>query len=562
MSSTQETLRKNHVLIFRHCVRSTAAEVNIYNVTNSSPQPLSDFWSRLVQPEVPLPEWNVPTDWCTEKGMKQMHDTGTFIYNTLVRRPHSNGKNLLSFRFLSDTSQRDADTTLSLQEGIAHAILTDNTVDGNTRGNFSLLSSKIHVTEYVPNVFHPFDTTTMSSTPVCSFQATPLQWQQEVETRLTNIPLPTLSFLDTLKLLQLVNVNDPESMNSNETTTVALDSSNIPRLTGMINAIKLTVQTLFYSRASGITPMQFLNRITNPQIYLLLPWVQYSRSILSIGTSESASRGAVLVRTILDALQFDTNADTDPFDQDSVTVLVGHDTDLDAIATAMDVAWEVGSPYNNDNNSSLYWYATPPGSAIYITHEQYQQSNSNDTVVTMSYLYPVYNLDANDGSILSWEIVPLQLMNVSNVTSSANATTLTWNQLQQHVKTTLLRYTGATDCYNSVALNPDIDSDRGSSEGSPNASDGIGGSSGAVGPNTNEDLGKVDQPETTSTYSASSWGSGFGTGIAVSFVLASLLWYCIYRRQRRLRSHYTKASSIQLNEYDTVGGVIQPVDFS
>jgi hypothetical protein len=444
-----------------------------------------------------------------------MQDTGTYIYNTLLsdisRRP-------LKFRFLSDTVQRDADSALALQNGLALAYFAHQ----NTNG--TLFSSHLHVTEYVPQLFHPFDATSMSLTPLCSLQATRTQWLQEIQTRLNTIPPPSLSMLDTLKLLQLVNENDPQSLHdTNHRPTLTFDVNNGPRLSGMINVIKLAVQTLFYSRASGIVSLVFLHRITNAQIYQqLLPWVHYSRSILNVGTTEAASRGAVLLRTMVDAL---TNEEAL---SDTVSLMVGHDTDLDAVATALNVVWAFDAPYYTDE-SRIDWYATPPGSAIYITHEEVEKDGGG--VVTLSYLYPVFNLD--DGTIRSWELIPLQLRNASTgVRTNDNTTTLAWTQFQEQLYSTLQRYKGAMECYNRAASG---------NMAFPPPNDNILSNSASI----------------VVTASWSSFGGGFGTGVAVSIALVFLSWLYKYRRQRRLRSLYGTANSVDLNEdYDPVSGAV------
>lgn len=512
LGASPQKKKKQHVLLFRHCVRSTDARVVWYNSTNSSAVPLRDFWPPLIQPEVVAPNWNVPTNWCTEQSVQQMHDTGIFIYNTFLRSVSGDARPF-KFRFLSDMVQRDADSTLALQEGLASAYMAD--LNTNTS---SLSSSNLHVTEYVPHLFDPFVATSISADPVCSLQVTSTQWLQEIHTRLHNIRPPTMSMWDTLKVLQLVDENAPKKESHNDTPTLVFDINNGPRMTGMINVIKLAVQTLFYSRAAGIAPLVFLPGVTNTQIYQqLLPWVHYSRSILNVGTTEAASRGAVLLRTMVEAMQHS--------EEDTVTVLVGHDTDLDAVATALHAVWAFDAPYSTAEER-VDWYSTPPGSAMYMTHEPAMEED--DAIVTLSYLYPVFDL--NEGTILSWESVPLQLRNVSSSLEhfpmNENATTLTFAQFQTQLRTNLQRYSGATECYDRALDIP-------------------------VAANT------VDNR-------ATSFGSGVGTGIAISLFLVVLGWMYQNRRQQRRRTLYSVANSVHhRNEaYDPVGDNIEKVDLT
>ncbi len=574
------TTTKNHVFLFRHCVRSTDSNVYLFNNTvadnnNDVSIPVSNFWSRLSQPEVIVPQWNVPKNWCTQNGMKQMQQTGSYIYNTLLARPkEEGGGRQLKFRFISDTSQRDVDTTFALQEGIASAMLSDTAhvnlyaeKDGSP-STISLASTNVHSAEYIPNLFQPFVSTTMSPTPMCTLQATPQQMLDEVQLRLSTIvPKPPSDIYTTLKLLLVDGINtgmvDADDMNN---VTVTFDSRDRPQLRGMINLLKLVAQMIFYSRASGI-PRQFLHRISTSQLYtILLPYIYYTRSILNVGTTEAATRGAILARTMMDALPVNNDDDN----VDTVTILVGHDTDLDAVATAMNVAWKFDVPYNIDNNinssSLLLWYMTPPGSAIYLSHESNVDDNTDDdTIVSMSYLHPYYNIDKNDGSITSYDMVPLQLMNYSgdaNYRINDSSATIQWEELQRHINTTLQQFVGATECYySSFPVSGVQKPDTKSSTGSPS------------GPNTGpmppiivptyptESPATIPTnqitPTTTSGTSniSKSWGSGFASGIAASVVLVLMFGWYSYHKQRQLRSQYSRPhahnglSSLQLAEY-------------
>ena len=611
MSAKNPTTKKKHVFLFRHCVRSTDSNVYLFNHTYDNTDnndddasiPIINFWSRLAQPEVILPKWNVPKNWCTENGMIQMQQTGSHIYNALLSRPVEEGSHgrKLKFRFISDTLQRDVDTTFALQEGIASAMLSDTTnkdlyqEDGSssssssTTSTISLASTNLHAAEYIPNLFQPFISTTMSPTPMCTLQVTKQQRQDEVQHRLnTMVPKPPSNIYSVLRLLQIdgLNMMDVDAMNN---ITITSDSLDRPQLSGMVNFLKLVAQLIFYSRCSGIVPRQFLYRITTPQLYtILLPYIYYTRSILNVGTTEAATRGALLARTMMEAIQLDapsmgtlSDVDDDNNDVDTVTIIVGHDTDLDAVATAMNAAWEFDVPYNNNMNSSLFlwWYMTPPGSAIYLSHETNVDNGSTDedTKVTMSYFHPIFDVDKNDGSIISYDMVPLQLLNYSNNNGNTNlyliqnnSTTIRWNELQRHINVTLQQYVGASDCYFNTRPVAGLQQyDKTGSNYSSNESDN--------GPIVDSHTNPINNPATTPTVMtpsmgdsligptigrdddepiSKSWGSGFVSGIAASILLVVLFWLYHRRQQRRLRSQYSQPhhpskalTSLQLNEY-------------
>jgi hypothetical protein len=593
--------KKKHVFLFRHCVRSTDSFVNLHNATTPTDNDdvrlgdknnhhhqkegelwVPNFWSTLSQSEVQLPDWNVPPYWCTENGMQQMHATGVYIYNTLLK----GSKRKVKFHFVSDASQRDVDTSYALQQGISHAILddTDNQdLYSTTTTISSLANSNVHVTEILPNIFKPFQSTTISNNAMCTNHITTEQWRQEVEDRFQNVvPQPTTSIIDILHLLQLTSATLMDDTDS-KATVVVDPIKNEPVLTGMINLIKLVAQMIFYSRASGIgsnnnTNTSFLYRITNEQLYtILLPYIYYSRSVLNVGTTEAATRGALFVRTMIDSIHFsynekigseNSNTVEDDDHDDTVTIIVGHDTDIDAVATAMGISWQLrilpqyksntpntAETINTNYNNSISWYMTPPGSAIYICHEIEMGSNNNtedvdnDSVVTMSYFAPIYDLESNDGSLLSWQLFPLHLNEESNndnektsisshcsatagggmISMNENSTSICWMYLQQHIHSTLLLYNGATECYNSEAAISIINQERGDNSI----------------PNTNNSSVATTTKGTeqqSNTAGVSSFGSGFGCGVGASMLLMVLLWYRFLHRNfkhQRLRSQYT-----------------------
>jgi hypothetical protein len=179
-----------------------------------------------------------------------------------------------------------------------------------------------------------------------------------------------------------------------------------------------------------------------------------------------------------------------------------------------------------------------------------------------------------------------------------NSTTIRWKDLQRHINDTLKQYTGATECYyntlpvsgkepvSPVKKTTENESDDTGTVPTSNSiptksipnspatsptqiqTPSVGGGSDSLINNNNN----VDSSTTSSTTHptnntdlviSTSWGSGFGAGIATSIVLGFLLWWYQFRKQRRLRSQYSHPqlfqsnlhhppSSLQLNEYSDV----------
>jgi hypothetical protein len=65
--------RNRHAFLFRHCVRSTKSNIELYNGGENASQHAADYTAR------PLPKWNSPDEWCTETATEIMQNTGSFL---------------------------------------------------------------------------------------------------------------------------------------------------------------------------------------------------------------------------------------------------------------------------------------------------------------------------------------------------------------------------------------------------------------------------------------------------------------------------------------------------
>lgn len=587
----------NHVLLFRHCMRSTEGTFSFHTATDTTGSSSSST-TNSGNKTYPLhsPDWQTPRFWCTEAGMLQMQSIGAQVMwreilgltHAQKDEPNNNDgaaaslpllPSNLHIRFVADSAaQRDVDTALALARGMRESIAAAKLLyDDHTDNTFLSTVTGLDSLEYAPRIFHPFsdgfDTTytniekdTIADKPLCSkAQISTPRLLADVQHRLNTVLAPTrLSFpvamelivragiLDESVVQSIVNTTSNTIMTSSSTLSesfhpssalvgtnywfpsVMIDNADdsLPpeaKLTGFINAVKLAAQSLFYSRASGLhypTSSSNTSNISNAaantvkddELYALLQWHHWMRSVLKVQTVPAATTGAALARAFCAGLQnrpslpmsgtkpmIDDGSPTKPADcepavnadpesntkkhtnnngknapQNSntttiVTIWVGHDGDLNSLATALGVAWELDWPYE----AHWDWYATPPGSALHVLRrpttaadEQPQQQQDEDTtsddVAELSYLYPIYSLDETASATVHKTSLGISSPNnldssgaplivpSSIVVTAQNSTLVPWEDWQRHVDLMLQGYAGAKECYQAAGLDPSL----------------------------------------------------------------------------------------------------------
>lgn len=367
--------RKFHTFLFRHCVRSTGKKVKLYNGDTRASNHASDYT------DGELPQWNTPSEWCTETAMEIMQNTGSFLLENILLRKAGGAKKRIRVQIISDTSQRDVDTSLALSLGIINASLRyqDLQIDGldDLRLDHAL--------------FEPLDSVSGANTndaPRCAAYYSPSQTIIDIEQRLKAVPPPESGLEAMLALFEkiggvghsgtLFNITPPSTMYLNRTEK---------RLAGAINIVKFFAQMLFYSRAGDIDP-PFLPTATLDEVYQALEWAHWTRSVLSIDNVDAATQGAVVADAIIQSLQngqYGGDYCADDYDV-CATLFVGHDSTIDAVATALGLRWKLRPPYRSGGDGIGEYLPTPPwGGAMYFMHEE--QSN----IVELAYLHPVYS---------------------------------------------------------------------------------------------------------------------------------------------------------------------------
>ena len=418
----------SHVLLFRHCVRSTKDWV-LWHDPNSktAPHNLQHYVRE------PLPEWNTPQNWCTEQAVETVRGTGDWIADTLLRElATTTGSSPVRVRIISDTSQRDIDTALGLSLGMASRAFTDSIT---TLQGFD----DIH---YDERLFHPeydagdySDYLSESCQEDAESEESRARYKRDVARRIEALDTPSLDMSETLQLLHtLVGLQNLKDAGVDPNAPIIEASDDGTELKGSVNLVSALADLAFFSRAGDIDA-PFMPNATNDQIYSLLEWSSYKRSLLHVGNAHAAIKGAVMAETIFESLAL----------ENTVTVLVGHDDDLDDIATVLGLRWKLPPPYYCRDAE---YGPTPPGSALHFSLD--------DNLVGMSFLYPVYfdsqhEQKVNVTGIL--EAVPVLLLDRQDtLLPSISAGKMTLLQgglpaLRQRLLSRLSVYNGATECY-------------------------------------------------------------------------------------------------------------------
>jgi hypothetical protein len=473
--------QQHHVFVFRHCTRSTGKlhlqpfprttkkgsdeteqaeqEQSLYNA--------SDFTAS------PLPIWNTPDMWCTEGGMAIMKETGKFLWNNKINVIPTTDLDYddtvrIKFQFITDTSQRDVDTSFALAEGLSEAAIASAAEE-------SIVIDGLDDIVYDPVLFSPLEnnthwqsshtaSTSMStSTPLCKTVFTQEQLDRDIDLRYQKVPPPEPGLVATLQLLRDLGGVGPMG-------PPAKKEENDEGFEKYVNVVKMFAQMMFYSRASGIQP-PFLPNATSNEVYRVLDWVHWSRSVLNIDNVESVTDGAVMAHAVLEVLetgkynggsprsdQLDGGAmqeDKDDYDI-RITIIVGHDGNQNTLASALGVRWQLPAPYQ----SRLQDSATPPGSALHLSHDTDLGS------LDMSFLYPVFGTDWTLDQTSAMGSVPLSLVDSSSDTLSnavkvdkgAGATEIGASDdgrsgvqlLREHLFSILREYPGAMECYDAA----------------------------------------------------------------------------------------------------------------
>lgn len=251
-------------------------------------------------------------------------------------------------------------------------------------------------------------------------------------------------------------------------------------LAGPVNVIKWFAEMAFYSRAGGVSN-PFLKNATLIHVLILVEWYDWSRTILNVENSVAATKGSIMARGILDALTYGhvpyateyspacRSGNDRPTTATKVTLIVGHDSNMDAVATSLGLRWRLDRMYQEAPSSSPEHKVldeltpTPPGGAMHFVVDD------KDTV-TMDFWYPVFlqnshapkvptGMQLNTSGIL--ERTPMILQARSDTIQQRIHSKLSADKTQMillesgmevlyaQLEATLNRFPDAMDCYNA-----------------------------------------------------------------------------------------------------------------
>ena len=298
------------VLVFRHCVRSTKNTTYYENTT----RPLNDF---SAQPEHAFPKWPVPEYECMPQGLDHIQSAGEQLFPSLPQP-------LLAENILVDAgASRDNDTAKALLRGFGYPedFLTPDAC------LFDPVSCR-----YCPS--YPSDT--MAAAVQARFESFPPP--HDLEALLTS--------LQTRVLLPGIAPALPDIPN------VVSDDG---WLVGGVTAGADIAETFLMQLGSGygVSPNSSSSEevvgwgeITPEEVRTFLQLQVYKRGVQDRTLVLDAYSHSNMANTIMDFLDGSGNG---------TLILVGHDTELDALATLFGISW---------NTDPFPMNATTPGSAL------------------------------------------------------------------------------------------------------------------------------------------------------------------------------------------------------
>eukprot|EP00934_Nitzschia_sp_Nitz4_P000901 Nitzschia sp. Nitz4//scaffold35_size145790//89712//91430//NITZ4_003036-RA/size145790-processed-gene-0.94-mRNA-1//-1//CDS//3329549142//901//frame0 len=482
---------QHHVFLFRHCVRSTSDHVELHNNWTAVAEKTEHHYDVSDFVGEPMPYWNTPEYWCTKKGMDIMEGTGKFLYKRLVasvdQQSSGSGKKKIKFQVLADLSQRDVDTAYSLFRGLKEQAMNETI---NPDGRIEL--DGVHDLTYYRQLFEPWDI----DEPVCEMPMTAsgvfqTQMRQEIQKRVASLRAPEPGLNETLmRVFELGGSGDLGSILDVEkwihgtgedffgappiNTTAefpVLSTDDWGYVAGPSNILAWFGQIAFYSRAGGVKE-PFLPNATIPDVYKLIEWNYWFMSVFFADTTLAAALGSIMARGILDVLHnghmhvpgsfntptIETQCD-DGEDYDAkVTIIVGHDSDLASVSTALGLRWNLDEPYKTTpENANKHYTFTPPGSAMHFKRD------TSTNVVEMSYLYPIF-LRENEDVDMSGDLVetPLKLVPIDENSTTIDTSDISLSTdkkrtvlkeglaiLEAQIQSALDEFYYAKECYNS-----------------------------------------------------------------------------------------------------------------
>lgn len=444
----------NHALLLRHCVRSTKKHIQVCdekvptNQTDGRSAKLSEFIS-----SPPLPKWNVPSLWCTERGLDAIESLGRYLAeNYLVQSQH------VVVNVISDDVHRDIDTSAALLRGIRES-LTE-----------SAPSSSLHGLDRVQinsGVFgHSASWQEESACP--SSHSLHDAYAERITDRLSLLRPTDFGVQEALEKVVSLGVSFNGTTNTTLSAEPSEDGLRCPGDVSLpLNLLEKIAEMAFYSRASNVEP-PFLPSASDEDVYDLVRAADYVNTVLRLDNSDAARRGVVLAKSMLGALRRrvavpSRAASGGVARRDEVVainVFVGHVSNINHVATALGIRWDLPPPYaRGDEDHTGKILAVPPGSGILLSssHEAPHHgtsSTSGGDGVSMSYIVPT-NLIGNNGTDgTEHQTVPIYTIDttrpelaVRDNDDRGESSLVTLSDLDRRLEATMERYPDLRPCY-------------------------------------------------------------------------------------------------------------------
>ena len=376
-----------HVFVFRHCVRSTEDEVYV------APDAVETDPAAYIN--APLPNWQTPPMGCTAVGTDILERTGQYLAQQFLPSflsTSSGATTTLRVQFVTDSDQRDVDTGLHLAHGMANV----TPAFGNSNNYFSSIDG-LKNPIYDADLFNPTQPSKWDGGPAVCDEVDSNAWLQVIQQRLNDIPPP--GDMDQAASL-ILSAAGGAGTAGNWTNVAPQDVYAAGTdLYGRLALVKYFAEAAFYAAASGI---EFLPNMTNTERMDLLAWNAWARAVKDIGHPHAALYGAVMMdrilRTLADA-SLDVNANNNYYYYDQVaTFFIGHDGDLNHLATIFNLTWTLPSPYHSGPDG--VYAPTPPNAGLHFVYDDAKDSLSV-SVVAPVYLSPSLESNNNNDLVLN-----------------------------------------------------------------------------------------------------------------------------------------------------------------
>lgn len=522
--------KEHHFLLFRHCPRTTSESVVPVVGTDLS----DDVYEYVGAPKA---AWEALGDnWCLSKSQDIMGNTGEWMITSGMIKPRQK----VQWEILADDVIRDIDTAYYLSGGIR-----DGVEDLRVTASVGAETIKADGRFFSP-----------TSYGLCETKYHHKDINNEIRSRLAHLPRPTMPISEALKMLEeLGGQGELGDLSKILNVEPQLDEES-GELDGAVNLLAEISEMMLYTRAGGLDP-PFLPKANKQQVFEFLQFAHWMRGVTFFENTKQATRGAAQAQAMLRVLSqgwYQSPAASAEEDYDTrVTIIVGHDIDLDKLGTALGVRWILQEPFISGKDGAFV--PTPPMSGIHAVRRFDNQTDQID----LSFVYHQYaerehtDFVLNETGIL--EHAPLIFQqefessfvddSSTHIYSRGSKTSVDF--LKEHVLGVLSRYgPGAKDCFRSASSYwADMDQARASTTTSSPT-------------NAPTQVPVVVQEVRVGDHNDMS----FGAGILVGLLIAVFSW-SLARFVCRLRSHrIISSSALKANPFQPVSSLDLTMDSS